>query len=794
MNFEQEDKIMKRVISTILVIAFTSTIVNFVEPAQAKYSGGSGEQNDPYQISTPDDIYYIGTHPADWGRYFIMTNDINALEYDQYIFNLIGQEQIKSAYGIDINDDIVYFADPAGKKICSINIDGTGLKDLIAGLEGPSDIAIDSAEEKLYWSDSSDGKIRKANMDGTAVEVIITEDFYYPKSVAFDSVHQKVYWASNTIKRANPDGSEIENLGLSTVSNADIALDLINDKLYFSDWWATSIRRANLDGSFPEIVVQSITNPAGISLDLINNKLYWVNNRLFSDIKKIQRSNLDGNNIEDIVTDGFDCCQHVLVDNNSGRIFWTDMKYIASGDLNGGNRKYVISNFFSGVFDGNEHIITHLTYNGYDMKRVGLFCSVADVNAVIKNLTILEPNIIIQGPNSIGCSPLVGALYSGSILNCSVIGGQVKGVVSTAGITGQSGAITGQFRGLISNCQSTCSVYGEKQTGGLVGCNLAGTISNCYFTGQVKAIDDHTGGLAGINSEGTIIDSFFYGSVVSAIGDTGGLVGYCDFGKIIKCHAVGSISSNLKVGGLVGYNPGGEIYDSYAICDVNASIKEAGGLVGYCWSSKIERCFADCNITGNNEVGGLCGYTYGTQIKNSYASGSATGVSIVGGLVGNNNNTGPLTNCYSSTSVTGESDTGGLVGLGIASHTTNCYWDIESSGQSYSVGGTGKTTAEMKTESTFTDAGWDFVWETVNGTDYIWAICEDVSYPKLSWQFIPGDFDNNKGVDFSDFAILAGKWMQADSTLYCGGTDLTGDGFVDLDGLDAFVENWLLGL
>jgi hypothetical protein len=49
-------------------------------------------------------------------------------------------------------------------------------------------------------------------------------------------------------------------------------------------------------------------------------------------------------------------------------------------------------------------------------------------------------------------------------------------------------------------------------------------------------------------------------------------------------------------------------------------------------------------------------------------------------------------------------------------------------------------------------------------------------------------------VDFSDFAMLSSKWMQADSNLYCGGSDLTGDSFVDLDDLDAFVENWLVGL
>ncbi|MGA2070051.1 MAG: hypothetical protein ABSG97_01775 [Sedimentisphaerales bacterium] len=40
---------------------------------------------------------------------------------------------------------------------------------------------------------------------------------------------------------------------------------------------------------------------------------------------------------------------------------------------------------------------------------------------------------------------------------------------------------------------------------------------------------------------------------------------------------------------------------------------------------------------------------------------------------------------------------------------------------------------------------------------------------------------------------MGNKWMQADSTLYCGGEDLTGDGLVNLDDLAALVEHWLQG-
>jgi len=61
--------------------------------------------------------------------------------------------------------------------------------------------------------------------------------------------------------------------------------------------------------------------------------------------------------------------------------------------------------------------------------------------------------------------------------------------------------------------------------------------------------------------------------------------------------------------------------------------------------------------------------------------------------------------------------------------------DIETSGQMWSDGGTGKTTAETQTASTFLEAGWDFVGETENGTEDIWWILEGQHYPRLWWQY-----------------------------------------------------------
>jgi len=62
-----------------------------------------------------------------------------------------------------------------------------------------------------------------------------------------------------------------------------------------------------------------------------------------------------------------------------------------------------------------------------------------------------------------------------------------------------------------------------------------------------------------------------------------------------------------------------------------------------------------------------------------------------------------------------------------------CSWDIETTGQTTSAGGTSKTTTQMKTAGTFLDAKWDFAGETTNGSEDIWWIVDGQDYPRLSW-------------------------------------------------------------
>ena len=144
------------------------------------------------------------------------------------------------------------------------------------------------------------------------------------------------------------------------------------------------------------------------------------------------------------------------------------------------------------------------------------------------------------------------------------------------------------------------------------------------------------------------------------------------------------------------------------------------------------------------------GYNYWSTVSNCYSTGAVSSTSYVGGLVGNNND-GSISNCYSTGAVSGTSYVGGLVGIN-GSSISNSFWDTESSGQTTSVGGTGETTTQMKTLSTFTSAGWDFtsVWVLPMG-----------QYPMLFLRQA-GDLNYDGRVDFVDFALFADHWLSGE--------------------------------
>ncbi len=212
-------------------------------------------------------------------------------------------------------------------------------------------------------------------------------------------------------------------------------------------------------------------------------------------------------------------------------------------------------------------------------------------------------------------------------------------------------------------------------------------------------------------------------------------------------HSYGS-NVNSGLGGLIGYIDGTfAISDSYATGSVTKTGgNRTGGFVGVLGSGgTVDRCYATGNVTGVNEPGGFVGNAYGCAISNCYATGNVYGSASDGkGTFAGFSQSGTVfTNCYGTGTLSGYSGgwTGGFSGYTQGATFNNCFWDKETSGYTNAFGysssntGTpvGETTANMKTNSNFTDATWDFYGESVNGTDEIWdrKDSENSGYPYL---------------------------------------------------------------
>ncbi len=306
------------------------------------------------------------------------------------------------------------------------------------------------------------------------------------------------------------------------------------------------------------------------------------------------------------------------------------------------------------------------------------------------------------------------------------------------------GLFSTTWEALIENVRlSNVNITGNLSVGGLASHGFESTFNSCSISGYLCG-NSSIGGLVGyLQSNSTIFDCIANCNV-SGNNYVGGLVGSnWDSCCISKSYALGDVSGFNSVGGLAGAQQNSTISESYAICIVTGN-GYVGGLVGYMQNnSNITESYFSGNVSGLSGVGGISGWNLESSISDCYANSSVEGESSVGGLVGDNHSNSFISTSYAMGSVSGSTHTGGFAGTNWEAQIENSIWNIETSGMSigtgYTTGGTinnllGKTTAEMQIASTYTDIGWDYVGESINGTDDIWDINNNLnsSYPFIS--------------------------------------------------------------
>jgi len=651
----------------------------FVLPAHAKYSGGTGEPNDPYQIATAEDLMLLGEDPNDYDKRFILIADIDLSAFDgkegRPAFNIIGDSY---EHLIEYGTDGI------------VRLEGTPFTGVFDGnghtISHLTAVNAQTTCRGLFGGLASSGQI--LNMGVVDVNVTSSDG----------PVGSLVAYNHGTVTRCYSTGTVI---GASDVGG------LVGSNI----------------GSISESYSSSAVSGTGENV-----------------------GGLVGSNREEIVFSGpgmwGDLCQgRVFSAYSAGSVSGRRAVGGLVGDNSGGD---VTQCYSTGLVSGTEDVGGLVGYKNdyssvtscfWDIQTSGQATSAGGTGKTTAEMqtakTFLEAGW-----------DFVGETVNGSDDIWKISEGLDYPRLSWQKYSGGTGEPNDPYQ--IATAADLIALGETPEdydkhfllTADIdLDPNLPG---RKVFDKTVIAPDTND---VESDFQGTSFTGVFDGNgyKISHLTVTGGsylgLFGSLASGAEVKDLGVADtniVGSGLYVGGLVGYNNGGTVAQCYSTGAVSAS--RVGGMVGENYGT-VTQSHSSGSVSGHGSVGGLVGWN-GSDVTHCYSTGAVSGTSYVGGLAGMN--LGGLTKCYSTGAVNGG---GGLVGatvakgaFGIRGWAIDCFWDIQTSGRTWSDGGTGKTTAEMQTAKTFLDAGWDFVGETANGTQDLWWINEGKDYPRLWWE------------------------------------------------------------
>ena len=281
---------------------------------------------------------------------------------------------------------------------------------------------------------------------------------------------------------------------------------------------------------------------------------------------------------------------------NAGQLYW--FAGLVNGTLDGVKQNTSANAILTANITANENLLDSLQYDA-------------------------EGNVS-NGSDFISWTPIADCMgdiigYSGTFdgNNKTVSGLYFNGNSPRIGLFGSSEADSN-----IKNVGVVDSYFkGNEFVGGVCGRN-EGTITNCYNTGNLTAIDPTAaiGGICGINDNGGTIANCYNTGTVTATGSTASVGGVCgsSLAPISNCYNIGTVtatSSGADISSICGFNFG-PVTNCYYLADTEdengskTAAQFANGEVDYLLSQGCSTGEGDNTVTYD---GSIWGQTIGTD-------------------------------------------------------------------------------------------------------------------------------------------------------------------------------------
>lgn len=275
---------------------------------------------------------------------------------------------------------------------------------------------------------------------------------------------------------------------------------------------------------------------------------------------------------------------------------------------------------YTGTFDGDNHTISNYTFptTGAGTSGAGIF---SYIQGTVKNL--IMSNASVSGTNQTYVGILAAYAKDANISNISVTNSTVTG---SSNVGGAIGLVE---NGTFSKIQATgMAIAGTTEVGGLIGLLLGGVLSNLNSSGTING-SSNVGGLIGYMELGTNTLSLSYSTATVSTTNNfaGGLVGSMGFPSGGGVHTItdsffaGGISGVSRLGGITGALYG-SISNVYSSGSVTGSGTFNGGLVGQSVTASFQNSYSTATVSGTTSVGGAIGGGVVGSINNVYYTDS----------------------------------------------------------------------------------------------------------------------------------------------------------------------------
>lgn len=691
-KINKEEYLMRRVFSLLLSLVVFIASVNIVM-ADGVYSGGTGSEQDPYLITTEDDLRLLASQVNKGNSYegicFRLENDITLTSS----WTPIGIGKITLETKEHVDDGSLSFRgvfDGNGHTVSNVIINKYRF--------------LNDADKKqyLYLCDLVGffGYTYNAVIKNLTIDGRISGNERVGGIVGYAANGTYISGCKNKaiVLGENKIGGIVGEIGNGTIPNGGKVIDnCVNEGEIYAQLFIYKSKNPVSQGvgglvgymnHERSVVANSKNNGIVYSSYTLDEKPNenWVECNHYDGIGGIV-GYVNAGTVESCENSGAVCGERrvggiVGTLNAQGKV--NNSGSIKNIEDTRSNASQVLSTVFSIALTSDGEIVDAMPYNRYSYTSM-CFGGVVGTNegGTITNCYVKD--FSIRGNEQTGgiVGHNVGSVENSTVENSTIEGKSISYESDNLTITpyyAYTGGIVGYNMSVIDGCTSkqntVSSLYNA--IGGICGyddINSDTLIKDCKTINCTITRDAHyntlynsfIGGIAGVGKN--IENSWVEGDSTVVLGHeyVGGVVGR-NIGLVSGCHNLGTVTGDANIGGIIGENVKGakvsncynerffsgkgtylggvvglnkgtveSCYNTGAIEISGGLFEHAGGVVGKNdIDAIIDRCYNEANIKGKNNIGGILGINDNGTVKNCYNEGVISGQDKVGGIVGFN--------------------------------------------------------------------------------------------------------------------------------------------------------------